>query len=103
MDYLLYILVYNKYHNQYVKRITHTSKESLIRELRNHLKNAIPMIQPRIKMLILMKKSGEKALSKRDLMESLGVSSQSIQDWRSAYKTGGIELLMSNGRKGKFR
>ena len=75
-------------------------KESLI-ELRNHLKNAIPMIQPRIKMLILMKKSGEKALSKRDLMESLGVSSQSIQDWRSAYKTGGIELLMSNGRKGK--
>ena len=72
-------------------------KESLI-ELRNHLKNAIPMIQPRIKMLILMKKSGEKALSKRDLMESLGVSSQSIQDWRSAYKTGGIELLMSPKR-----
>lgn len=75
-------------------------KESLS-ELRSHLKSAIPMIQPRIKMLILMKKSADKAISKRDLMESLGVSSQSIQDWRTAYKTGGIESLMSNGRKGK--
>ena len=30
-----------------------------------------------------------------------GVCSQSIHNWRSSYRTGGMEALLSNGRKGK--
>jgi len=46
-------------------------KETL-KELRSVLKKASPMMQPRIKMLIVMKKAGEKAVSKRELMDSVG-------------------------------
>jgi transposase len=75
-------------------------KESLV-ELRSLLKKASTMLQPRIKMLIVMKRAGENGISKRALMEDVGASSQSIHNWRSAYKTGGIEALLQNGRKGK--
>ena len=74
-------------------------KESM-KELRLQLKNALPMLQPRIKMLIVMKKAGNTAVSKRELMDSVGACSQSIHNWRTAYKDGGIEALLFNGRKG---
>lgn len=70
-------------------------------ELRSLLKKSPLMIQPRIKMLIVMKKAGGRGISKRDLMEEVGVSSQSIQNWRTAYRQGGLEALLFNGRKGK--
>jgi transposase len=52
-------------------------------------------------MLILMKKAGDKGISKRDLMEGVGASSQSIHNWRTAYRQGGLDALFFNGRKGK--
>ncbi len=69
-------------------------------DLRKELKSGTPMIQPRIKMLMEMKKAGENGISKRDLMENVGVCSQSIHNWRTAYKQGGMKALLSNGRKG---
>ncbi|MBS1651136.1 MAG: winged helix-turn-helix domain-containing protein [Bacteroidetes bacterium] len=75
-------------------------KETL-QELRSVLKKASPMMQPRIKMLIVMKKAGEKAVSKRELMNSVGACSQSIHDWRTIYKEKGLEALLYNGRIGK--
>ena len=75
-------------------------KETL-KELRSQLKMASLMIQPRIKMLIAMKQAGDKGISKRELMDSVGASSQSIHNWRTAYKQGGLEALVHNGRKGK--
>jgi transposase len=75
-------------------------KESLT-ELRSSLKKASVMLQPRIKMLIAIKRAGESGISKRALMDSVGASSQSIHNWRTAYKTGGLEALLQNGRKGK--
>jgi transposase len=59
------------------------------------------MMSPRIKMLIVMKQSGENGISKRELMDAVGVCSQSIHDWRTAYNQGGIAALLFNGRKGK--
>ena len=71
------------------------------KELRVLLKKSPPMMTPRIKMLLSMKKAGSDGISKRELMEIVGACSQSIHNWRTAYKAGGIELLMANGRKGK--
>ena len=59
------------------------------------------MLQPRVRMLILMKKAGDKGISKRDLMEGVGASSQSIHNWRTAYRQGGLDALLFNGRKDK--
>lgn len=58
------------------------------------------MMMPRIKMLIEMKKEGEKGISKRELMNRIGASSQSIQNWRTTYKKGGLEKLLEHNRKG---
>jgi transposase len=52
-------------------------------------------------MLLLIKKAGETGISKRALMDNVSASSQSIHNWRTAYKNGGIESLLLNGRKGK--
>ncbi len=70
-----------------------------VKELRVRLKKSSAMMEPRIKMLLAMKKAGSDGISKRELMESVGACSQSIHNWRTAYKVGGIELLMANGRK----
>ena len=72
-----------------------------IQELRSVLKKCGLMMQPRLKMLIVMKKAGEAGISKRALMDIVGASSQSIHNWRTAYKQGGLEALLHNGRKGK--
>jgi len=72
-----------------------------IKELRVKLKQASPMLQPRLKMLLVMKKAGVSGISKRELMDSVGVCSQSIQNWRTAYKRGGMAALLANGKKGK--
>lgn len=74
--------------------------ESLI-ELRSLHRQSSLMYQPRIKMLIAMKKAGEVGISKRELMWEVSASSQSIHNWRTMYKQGGLESLLSNGRKGK--
>lgn len=74
-------------------------KES-IRELRGLLKASSPLIQPRIKLLIAMKKSGETGISKRCLIEEIGVSGQSIHTWRTNYKNGGLKSLVSHKKIG---
>jgi transposase len=57
-------------------------------------------MHPRLKMLLVLKKKEASGISKRALMEELGVCSQSIHNWRTAYRTGGLEKLLLNGRKG---
>jgi transposase len=74
-------------------------KEST-QELRALLKSSTPMLHPRIKMLMVLKKNEGTGISKRALMEELGVCSQSIQNWRTAYRIDGLKKLLSNGRKG---
>lgn len=51
-------------------------------------------------MLIEMKKEGEKGISKRELMSRIGASSQSIHNWRTTYKEGGLDKLLSHHRTG---
>lgn len=72
-----------------------------VQELRKQLRQLPVMMQPRVKMLLVMKQAGHKGISKRELMDRVGVCSQSIHNWRTAYKEGGLEVLLINGRKGK--
>jgi transposase len=72
-----------------------------IDELKSLIKKSSLMMQPRLRMLLFIKKAGDTGISKRALMDNVSASSQSIHNWRTAYKNGGIESLLSNGRKGK--
>jgi len=74
-------------------------KEDL-NDLKKILKKSSVLIQPRIKMLIEIKKSSDNALSKRALAEIIGVNHNSIQSWRSMYELGGITLLMTHKKTG---
>jgi len=51
-------------------------------------------------MLLEIKKSEGKGISKRDLAELVGANHNSIQSWRSMYLSGGITLLLSHKKTG---
>ena len=74
-------------------------KESL-QELKAILKNAIPMIAPRIRMLMEIKKSATAGISKRELADLVGVNHNSVQNWRTLYAKGGIEAICTHNRTG---
>ncbi len=76
-------------------------KETL-KQLKQELKKAPPIFRPRIIMLMEMKKAGEKGISKRALVEKVGVSAQSIQTWRTVYRKGGLSSLLTH-RKGGYK
>lgn len=75
-------------------------KES-ITEIRALIKKESLMMQPRLKMLLIIKQSLDVGVSKRELMETVGASSQSIHNWRTAYKKDGMLGLLKNNRKGR--
>ena len=62
-----------------------------IDELKSLIKKSSLMMQPRLRMLLFIKKAGDTGISKRALMDNVSASSQSIHNWRTAYKNGGIE------------
>jgi len=78
-----------------------TVEESLVK-LKHLLKKAKPLISPRLRMLIELKKQEGQGISKRDLAELIGVNHNSIQTWRNMYVEGGLEQLCSH-RKTGFR
>ena len=51
-------------------------------------------------MLILIKESGERGLSKNALAEQIGVNPNSIQKWRTDYQKEGLSKLLTHGRTG---
>lgn len=69
-------------------------------ELKQILKNASPLIAPRIRVLIEMKKAEHTGISKRDLAEAVGVNHNSAQTWRTMYSQGGITALCSHKMTG---
>lgn len=72
-----------------------------MKELKSLLRKSSAMNHPRLKMLIEIKKAGETGISKRALMEKIGVSGQSIHTWRTNYKKGGLDALLKNNLQGK--
>ncbi len=57
------------------------------------------MIYKRIKLIIVCKKHETEGISKEELHRRTGFSGQSIINWQRMYEQGGIELLITHGRK----
>jgi transposase len=74
-------------------------KEST-KELKSILKTSIPFLQPRIKLLLVLKKHDNMPVSKRELMGQTGLCSYSVHKWRSMYMVGGMEGLLKHNKKG---
>lgn len=69
-------------------------------ELRALLKKSIPFLQPRITLLMAIKRHGNSPVSKRTLMDETGFCSYSVHKWRTLYGEGGIEKLLQHNKKG---
>lgn len=76
-----------------------TVKETL-KELTALLKKSSPLIAPRIKTIIEIKKAKESGISRRALALIIGVDPNSIQAWRTSYVKGGINALITHNKKG---
>jgi transposase len=74
-------------------------KESLA-DLKVLLKNSKPSTTIKLRMLIELKKAGEKGLSKRVLADMIGVNHNSIQSWKTTYEKKGLIGLCNDGRIG---
>jgi len=70
------------------------------KEILKIIKSSAPFLTPRLKMLLAMKKAGDDGITKKELQEATGSCSQSIQTWRTAYKQGGIQGLISHKKIG---
>lgn len=68
-------------------------------ELKKMMKNSAPHHTPKLKMLMVIKRS-DRDLNKNELADLIGVNHNSIQKWRKKYQSGGIKGLLSDGRIG---
>jgi len=69
-------------------------------ELKALLKKASPLIAPRIRTIIEIKKYEKEGISRRVLASIIGVDPNSIQTWRTLYCVGGIEAILKHNKKG---
>lgn len=74
-------------------------KEKLT-ELKALLKKASPLISPRLRVLIEIKKNEKTGISKRDIAKLVGVDPNSVQTWRTLYAKGGLKALQQHNKKG---
>lgn len=79
------------------KLFTIKESESEIKKL---IKTSIPMISKRFQALLIFKRNEKKGISKQAVADEIGVNQNSIQTWRSAYISGGIEQLQSHSNIG---
>jgi transposase len=68
--------------------------------LKGLLRTAKPWERPRLLMLLEMQKAGEVGITKETLMQRVGVCGQSINNWRKAYRNGGLSQLLSHKKTG---
>jgi transposase len=82
------------------------AKALYIEVLENHkmlkvrLTKAKTWERPRLIMLLEMLKAGGKGITKAELMQRVGVCGQSINNWRKAYRNGGLSQLLSHKKIG---
>jgi transposase len=75
-------------------------KES-IEELVRHVRSAkTPTKKNRLKILVEMKKAGDKGISKRALSHKTGLNHNTVQIWRNLYVEEGIAAFLRDGRTG---
>jgi len=77
-----------------------TVKESE-EELKQYIRRAkTPTKKNRLKILLEIKKAGEKGISKRNLSKKTKLNHNTVQIWRKKYETEGISAFLEDGRTG---
>ena len=70
------------------------------KEIKKLLKQSIPFIAQRLRVLLVLKQHEESGISKRDAAKLAGVDPNSIQNWRELYINSGIEGLVKHKKVG---
>ncbi len=70
------------------------------KERKNLLKNSIPFIAQRLRVLLILKQHQEIGISKRDVAKLTSVDLNSVQTWRTFYQNKGIKGLMELHKTG---
>jgi transposase len=70
-------------------------------ELRQYVRMAkTPTKKNRLKILVEIKKAGDKGISKRELSKKTKLNHNTVQIWRKIYETEGIAAFLEDGRTG---
>lgn len=70
------------------------------KEIKNLLKQSIPFIGQRLRVLLILKQNEKVGISKREVAKLAGVDPNSVQNWRTLYLNTGIEGLMKHQKTG---
>lgn len=70
------------------------------KEIKKLLKQSIPFISQRLRVLHILKQNEETGISKRDAAKLAGVDPNSVQNWRRLYINSGIEGLIKHNKVG---
>lgn len=79
------------------KLFTIKESESEIKKL---IKTSTRILSKRFQALLIFKRYEKTGISKRQVADEIGVNHNSIQTWRSAYISGGIEQLKTHSNIG---
>jgi transposase len=70
-------------------------------ELKQYIRIAkTPTKKDRLKILVEIKKAGDKGISKRDLSKKTKLNHNTVQIWRKIYEKEGIAAFLDDGRTG---
>jgi len=69
-------------------------------EIKKLIKSSTPIVSKRFQALLVFKHYENIGVSKRQVADEIGVNHNSIQTWRSAYISGGIEQLKAHANIG---
>ncbi len=70
------------------------------KEIKNLLKQTIPFIGQRLRVLLILKQNEKTGISKREVAKLAVVDPNSVHKWRTLYINEGIEGLMKHQRTG---
>lgn len=70
------------------------------KEIKNLIKQSIPFIGQRLRVLLILKQNEKVGISKREVAKLAGVDPNSVQNWRTLYLNTGIEGLIQHQKTG---
>lgn len=72
----------------------------LKKEIKNLIKQSIPFIGLRLRVLLILNQYEETEIFRREVAKLAGVDLNSVQKWRTLYANSGIEVLIKHGKVG---
>jgi transposase len=99
------IIVFFVLYLDYIITVTMARAKTLViketeKEIKNLLKQSIPFIGQRLRVLLILKQNEKEGISKREVAKLAGVDPNSVQNWRTLYLNAGIEGLIKHQKTG---